>query len=75
MTWQASPVSMSAKPVSHAGLDSRLATSCPTLRRLSADIWPRARFSRISPVLKADVVNNASGIAYAVVVIGRAPRR
>ncbi len=51
MTWQASPVSISANPASQAGLASRRPTTWTTRRTSSAGIRPRARFSRISPVL------------------------
>ena len=51
MTWQARPVSISPNPASQAGLASRLPTTWATRRSSSAGIRPRARFSRIRPVL------------------------
>jgi len=51
MTWQARPASISANPASQAGLASRLPTRRATRRTSRAGIRPRARFSRISPVL------------------------
>ena len=51
MVWQASPVSISANPVSHARLVSRLTIICGTRRMSRAGICPRARFSSTSPTL------------------------
>ena len=48
---QASPVSISANPVSHARLVSRLTIICGTRRRSRAGICPRARFSSTNPTL------------------------
>jgi hypothetical protein len=53
---------MSANPASQAGLPIRLPIAWATRRTSRVGIRPSARFSRISPVLKAEVVSSASGI-------------